>query len=449
MKKIISRGALLSLIVAVLSLLILVSGCGGSGGGFDGSTGLQGTDSKSPSTFQTPLIDKEKIAAQIYNPDPSVTSSSTYASSTSTQTPNWVFCSSSDPNSLICADDQEIVYLNGTQIYAGPGYAHECPPFSFYAQSGDKLRVVAYDVWGCAYSLWPVWLYHIPTGKSFWLTDGVPVTFIDYSGGPPFFDETFTIPEVESEISIENAKATPEKFTPSKKGENNTTNITAQIVANSFQADSIQWQVTIKDETDAIVKTFDTRTGASGSGPWDVSETWDGKNDAGDYIDFGQYSFKISATATSNGIEKKAEATGSIKIIPPIPTLKKLTFENTLDIVYDDGKKVKPVFFNAKKDKNEENPAAISLARLTPVETSVESSSQAKAFFPISKGSCNIVLELYKPDDLSGIGKHGSFTYEVQIFSKDNLLIGSDDKPKEKVYATFEKNSNKATINNG
>ncbi|MHC9540481.1 MAG: FlgD immunoglobulin-like domain containing protein [Vulcanimicrobiota bacterium] len=253
--------------------------------------------------------------------------------------------------------------------------------------------------------------------------------------------------EIVSDLSIENAKATPEKFTPSKKGENNTTNITAQIVANSFQADSIEWQVTIKDETDAIVKTFDTRTGASGSGPWDVSETWDGKNDAGDYIDFGQYSFKISATATSNGIEKKAEATGSIKIIPPIPTLKKLTFENTLDIVYDDGKKVKPVFFNAKKDKNEENPAAISLARLTPVETSVESSSQAKAFFPISKGSCNIVLELYKPDDLSGIGKHGSFTYEVQIFSKDNLLIGSDDKPKEKVYATFEKNSNKAVIN--
>jgi hypothetical protein len=223
-----------------------------------------------------------------------------------------------------------------------------------------------------------------------------------------------------AKLTIENAKATPKAFTPGKKEENNKTNITAQIAANSFQADSIKWKVTIKDEADATVKTFDERTGVPGSGLWDVSETWNGKNDSGDYVDYGTYSFNIAATATSNGTVIKAKAVVSVKVAPQFPTLTKLTFENTLNIKYDNGENVKPIYYNAKDSKITQNPFAIPLSRLTPVDSDN------------AKGKCNITLEIpNKPVK--------AISFEVRIKSHNDKVIV------EKEYITFDGNKKESS----
>ncbi len=223
-----------------------------------------------------------------------------------------------------------------------------------------------------------------------------------------------------AKLTIENAKATPEEFSPSKKGENNTTNITAQIVAKNFQVDTINWQVTIKNEADATVKTFETRTGASGSGPWDVSETWDGKNDVGDFVDYGTYSFNIAATATSNGTVIKAKAVVSVKVAPQFPTLTKLTFDNILNIANDFGEKLKPIYYKAKDSEITQNPFAIPLSRLTPVDSDK------------AKGKCNITLEIpHKPVK--------AISFEVRIKSHSDTVIV------EKEYVTFDGNKKESS----
>ncbi|MHC9543253.1 MAG: FlgD immunoglobulin-like domain containing protein [Vulcanimicrobiota bacterium] len=165
--------------------------------------------------------------------------------------------------------------------------------------------------------------------------------------------------EIVSDLSIENAKATPEEFTPSKKGENNTTNITAQIVANSFQADSIQWQVTVENESGTVVKTFKTKTGSPGAGPWDVNETWDGKISKKEFVPYGTYKFKIKATATNSTKTVDAEATGIVKVEEPLPKLVKIEFQDSLNLQTDEGEKIKPIYYEQKGDEIIENPVAV------------------------------------------------------------------------------------------
>jgi|GEM_PF-4438617 len=163
-----------------------------------------------------------------------------------------------------------------------------------------------------------------------------------------------------AKLTIENAKSTPEEFTPGKKEGNNKTNITAQIVANNFQVDTIKWQVTIKDKTDAIVKSFAKRTGASGSGPWNVNEIWDGKIRNKEYVPPGKYTYIIKATAKNGSDTINAETTGNVSVEVPLPKLIKIKFQDSLNLQTDEGEKIKPIYYEQKGDEIIENPVAVS-----------------------------------------------------------------------------------------
>lgn len=151
-------------------------------------------------------------------------------------------------------------------------------------------------------------------------------------------------------FSIENAKATPEEFTPGAKAPEGQTNITAQIVMQGSQFDSIEWQVTVTASDGAVVKTFDTRTGTAGSGPWDVKETWDGKNDARDFVPYCEYSFVIKATAVQGTEQIEAEGTGKVMVVPPKPKITEIKFVNSIEMVDDNEKKIDPIYFSVDKN---------------------------------------------------------------------------------------------------
>gem|GEM_PF-1555279 len=118
-----------------------------------------------------------------------------------------------------------------------------------------------------------------------------------------------------AKLTIENAKATPEKFNPTFKPPGNESIITASIVAKGgLIAETISWNMVINKGA-SVVKTFTCRIGAPGAGPWNVSETWDGNNDSGAFAGAGDYNFKITATATANGKSFQCSASGPVSIV--------------------------------------------------------------------------------------------------------------------------------------
>ena len=402
MQRFIFQGAHFFSFIFVLSLIIFLSGCGGGGSSWDTSY----NNGISPSSNKTPQAVLDKAKQENASKGGRAESSPIVLQAGTTATILAYSADAGTTSSFGIYQPEEKTLTGDTNHAIGQtwtvGPFSEDKNLAFWFQSGvspsdSKIQLT-------------------PSGEGAYYIGCEDLTDNDYND----FVAQVTVKST-SQLSIKDAKATPEEFTPGKKEENNKTNITAQIVANSsIQVDSIQWQVTIKDESDATVKTFETRTGTAGSGPWDVSETWDGKNDAGDYVDYGKYSFKISATATSNGTEKKADAVGSVQVAPQYPTLTKLTFENTLDIKYDDGENVKPIYYKAKDTDITQNPFAIPLSRLTPVDSDKV------------KGKCNITLEIpNKPVK--------AISFEVRIKSHSDTVIV------EKEYITFDGNKKESS----
>lgn len=229
-------------------------------------------------------------------------------------------------------------------------------------------------------------------------------------------------------LTINNAKATPEEFTPPDQ----TTTITADIIATNFTPTNLKCNLVIKDKNAATIRTFPTTNSQS------VSVAWDGKNDAKDVVDFGEYTFNISASC--NEVPGPATATGKIKTVPPFPTLKELTFDNTINIADDDGRALKPTYYQVTSQDTVQNPIAMALSDLTAgtaASTSVSTDkSQSKAIIPFT-AKCSITLNLDKfPAQLS------SATYEIRIKSVEGDFVFV-----EKAYVTFNK-AGKSTTNN-
>lgn len=124
-------------------------------------------------------------------------------------------------------------------------------------------------------------------------------------------DEGFIIKSSQSSLTIENAKATPEKILAPEE----TTAITANIVPypSDSQLTDLSWDVAIYNKDNTRVKKFDTGTGQS------VSVSWNGTDDNAKTLPSGEYVFEIKARCnecsevTATGpvyiLEKKLEIT--------------------------------------------------------------------------------------------------------------------------------------------
>lgn len=158
------------------------------------------------------------------------------------------------------------------------------------------------------------------------------------------------------QLTIENVKAEPEGFMPPDES----TTISAKITAKQFQVDSIQWQVKINDQTETVVRSFPVRS-SSGAGPWSVIETWDGKNDSGEYVPCNEYKFVIKTSATSDGDLIEKEATGNIGVVPEPPEIIEATFdkEYLLTLIDDEGQKMSSIHYQKKGNEDIFNPVAL------------------------------------------------------------------------------------------
>lgn|GEM_PF-534310 len=243
-----------------------------------------------------------------------------------------------------------------------------------------------------------------------------------HDGGDVFLIKIADQAPPQQSLTIENAKATPEEFTPPDQ----TTNITADIVAKDLTPTNLKWDMVIKNKDGATIKTFPTGNSQS------ISVSWDGKNDAKDVVDFGEYTFNI--TASCNEVPGPATATGKIKTVPPFPTLKELTFDNTINIADDNGTALKPTYYQVTSQDTVQNPVAMSLSSLTPGTAVSTSSSQSKAIMPFT-AKCSITLELKNFP-----AQKQSVTYEVRIKSVEDGWVYV-----EKAYAKFTKAGNATT----
>jgi hypothetical protein len=375
-------------IITLMSLLLFLGffiacvslpGCSGGGGGTNdggfftsGSPGApsNASDKSSSGFVPNPQATPAEVLAQIPQNTPQMISPANVITQTSEA--NFILCRDAHAGSPIDVDDQVFVYLNGALLYQSPDTTSGAEAFiSFYAETGDTLQVKAFDYYGYGRGISPLWLYHIPTGQSVKLSDGYDGSFYwPWPSQEWFFDESYTIPDFSANLAIENAKATPGEFTPDPKptAQDNKTEISAQIVAETGSSvDSVEWQVTIKDKAETVVRTFDTRTAASGAGPWDVLEIWYGENNTGDYVDYGEYTFVIKATGNPGTAgEIMTEATGLVKVAPPFPVLTKMNFNQdaAVTLLDDAGKKIPPTYYENKDGNIEANPTAIALENL-------------------------------------------------------------------------------------
>jgi len=304
------------ILVVLIFFIPSVSGCGGSGGGFDNSTGFRGTERSGTSNGKalTPNVSSTP-SNPIFAPGVNHTSSS----------PTKTLKTSSIP--LPAGSTITIKSFSGDAAASNMfGYYDPVTGTEEVLTADCLASVQAGEVFG------PFGPYENDVTVVFWFYSTwtsspgkMMVEAVDsatYNIGCEDWDDDdyndyiaqVTI-EPPSKISIKNAKATPEKFNPSFNPPDNVSIITASIVAKEgFSAETISWNVVINNNN-GLVKSFTDRTGSPGVGPWNVSEVWDGKNDSGVFAGAGEYTFKITATATANGETVQKSASGKVTIV--------------------------------------------------------------------------------------------------------------------------------------
>lgn len=338
--RVLKTSSLLVILLFFTAILIggaLLYGCsGGSGGDFSSFQG----NAASPTTRPTPAY----ILKQKHQEHATLLSSGQVSGNTRSNEPNWIL--SGPYGGKFYVDDDIYVYLNGGLIFHDISVGADAEnPIRFYANAGDQLRIVAEDVFGVNAVLQNLSLIHIQTGKTFELNDAIWLN--DTPAGWIFYDETFTIPDVEATLSIKNAKATPEQFTPPDQS----TMISATIVTQGFEPDVLQWELIITGSSGEVKRSVGTAKA--------ISEIWNGYNPTGNFSGYGNYNFVINATATYQGQTFNATTSGTVKIVPPTSTVKRIEYKNsqkltfdgdTIDPIYDSGGTNNEVCYN--RDKN-------------------------------------------------------------------------------------------------
>lgn len=111
----------------------------------------------------------------------------------------WILSSGPGGAGLIEVDDDLVVSVNGTVVFADldGGENHDISPFKLEANCGDTLRVEAYNTFAPVQSLSPLWLTCASdTSVTRKLTDGI---YDDNAPGPgpdnpnKFFDESYIV----------------------------------------------------------------------------------------------------------------------------------------------------------------------------------------------------------------------------------------------------------------
>jgi len=223
-------------------------------------------------------------------------------------------------------------------------------------------------------------------------------------------------------LSIVNAKADPEKFNHLKKDASS--NISAQITTTSVITSPIYWVVTVK-KGDTVLKTFQTRSGAPGSGPWTVSESWDGKNNIGNYVDFDKYTFSIDVTSASGNAE--VNVTGSIVVAPPYPDISGINFDQklALNLIDNEGRKIEPIYYKKKGNGVVQNPVAIPLS-LMPDAPPSASTSLNRDSTPTPSVYKELIteIELYNPEVYHNLPDYlAPIKWHIEITDDEGLAL--------------------------